>query len=180
MFERFTAPARATVLAARQLAEDEYDTHIRPDHLMLALLADDDSLAVQVLEGVGAPRERVVEALVRRRSALESGLGEDDVQALAAIGIDVPEVLRRIEDNLGGLRPPPHRGAPRFAPGSKKALELALREAIALHHRAIGSEHILLGIVRGGDPVVGSVLEELGVSGAALRRAVADARREAG
>lgn len=179
MFERFTVSARAAVIAARDLAEDDHDTHIRPHHLMLALVADDSSLAVQVLEVLGVTPERVADAVARRRTA-DSGLGEEDVEALATIGIDVAEVLRRIEENLGGLRPQPARGAPRFAPGSKKVLELALREAIALHHRAIGSEHILLGIVRGGDPLVSSALRDLGVSAPALRRAVAEAHREAG
>lgn len=180
MFERFTASARAVVFAARELAEDEHGAQVRPDHLMLALLGEDDSLAVRVLEASGASRERLAEALGRRRSSVDSGLGPDDVDALAAIGIDVQEVLRRIEENLGGLRGPAHRGTPRFTAGSKKVLELALREAIALRHRAIGSEHILLGLARGGDPVVTRALADVGVSGPALRRAVAEGHREAG
>jgi ATP-dependent Clp protease ATP-binding subunit ClpA len=180
MFERFTTDARMLVLAARQCAEDEHVAEVRPDHLFLALLGDEDSLAVQVMESAGARRQRTAEALTRHRATADSGLGPDDVAALAAIGIDVEEVLRRIDDHLGGLRPAVHRGAPRFARGSKKALELALREAIALRDQSIGSEHILLGLARGGDRVVSATLDEVGVSVSALRRAVADAHRAAG
>ena len=49
-------------------------------------------------------------------------------------------------------------GTATFAKSSKKALELSLREAINLGHNYIGTEHILLGIVRGGDAVVRDTL----------------------
>ena len=62
----------------------------------------------------------------------------------------------------------------------KKVLELSLREAIALRHNYIGTEHLLLGVVRGGDPTVLATLAALEVTPARLRTAVADAVRRAG
>jgi ATP-dependent Clp protease ATP-binding subunit ClpA len=55
-----------------------------------------------------------------------------------------------------------------------------LREAIALRHNYIGTEHVLLGLVRGGDRVVLDTLGASGIGRDALRAAVADAVRQAG
>src|SRR5205823_13453289 len=57
-------------------------------------------------------------------------------------------------------------------PRAKRALELALREAIALEHNYIGTEHILLALVHGPDSVAARVLHDAGVDDAALRDAV--------
>ena len=59
-------------------------------------------------------------------------------------------------------------------------LELSLREAIALRHDYIGSEHLLLGLVREGDRVVRDTLATFDIEQAALRRRVADGGRKAG
>jgi ATP-dependent Clp protease ATP-binding subunit ClpA len=94
------------------------------------------------------------------------------------IGIDLGEVVRRIDRGLGG------RGAgrrrPRFSRGSKKALELSLREALALRHNYIGTEHLLLGLVRVEDRVVADTLAAFDLERDALRSAVAEAVRRAG
>ena len=54
-------------------------------------------------------------------------------------------------------------GAPPFTPRSKRALELSLREALELGHNHIGTEHLLLGLVRVSDGVAGQVLAGLGL-----------------
>ena len=68
----------------------------------------------------------------------------------------------------------------RFARPSKKVLELALREAVALRHNYIGTEHLLLGLVREGDVIVRDTLVAAGVDPTTLRAAVAEAVRKAG
>ncbi len=68
----------------------------------------------------------------------------------------------------------------RFSRPSKKVLELALREAVALRHNYIGTEHILLGLVREGDVIVRDTLVAAGVDPTNLRAAVAEAVRKAG
>jgi ATP-dependent Clp protease ATP-binding subunit ClpA len=102
-----------------------------------------------------------------------------DADALATIGIDLDAIRARIEDAFGpgalsrrrcrrGVMAP---GMP-FTPHAKKALELALREAVALGDRHIGSEHVLLGLVREGDGVAWRILSARGVDGGAVHAAL--------
>jgi ATP-dependent Clp protease ATP-binding subunit ClpA len=177
MFERFTKRARTVVEQAALTARDARAGETRPEHLLAALLADEQSLATRVLAGLGAASADLRVELDRQRMQYVDGLDADDAAALQAIGIDLDEVVRRIDRHLGGALP--GKRPPRFARGSKKALELSLREAIALRHNYIGTEHLLLGLVRGGDRVVLDTLGAFGIERDALRTAVADAVREA-
>ena len=178
MFERFTKPARHVVEQASLLARDALAGETRPEHLLAALLADEDCLATRVLADLGASPAALRTELDRLRSLYVDGLDADDAAALQSIGIDLDEVVRRIDHNLGGALPA--KRLPRFGRGSKKALELALREAISLGHNYIGTEHLLLGLVRGGDRVVLDTMAAFGVERDRLRAAVADAVRKAG
>ena len=181
MFERFTKAARATVVNAQERAIATTSSEIRPEHLLMSMLDDETSLAVRVLEGLGAPAESVRQTLERHRSRHIDGLDDEDAEALKAIGIDLDEVVRRIDRNLGGLaRPGRRRGGIGFARASKKVLAISLREAISLGHNYIGTEHILLALARSGDRVVGDTFAEAGITHDALRGAVADALRKAG
>jgi ATP-dependent Clp protease ATP-binding subunit ClpA len=175
MLERFTKRARAVVERATAFALETTASETRPEHLFAALLADEDCLASRVLVDAGAPLEGLRAVLDRLRHQYVDGLDAEDAEALRAIGIDLDEVVRRIDRNLGG--PVRGRGRPRFARASKKVLELALREAIALRHSSIGTEHILLGLVRSQDRVVTDTLTAFGLERDALRAAVADAVR---
>lgn len=87
---------------------------------------------------------------------LAAGAGPG-AEALAALGLTLErgreEVGRRVP---AGTEERPGRIP--FEPGAKKALELALREALALHHDYIGTEHLLLGIVREGEGVGAEVV----------------------
>lgn len=177
MFERFTRQARNVVEGALRVAEDEDAEELLPGHLLGALLVEGNR-AQQVLAGLGATPDRVRAELEQRRSRYAAGLGDEAAEALATIGIDLEEVLRRVEpdDRAVGRR----RKRRRFSQASKKALELSLREAIDLGHHHIGAEHILLGIVRGGDPLVLDTLAAVDVTPERLRVAVSDAVRRAG
>jgi ATP-dependent Clp protease ATP-binding subunit ClpA len=177
MFERFTKRARTVVEGATAHAREATADETRPEHLLQALLDDRANLAVRVLAGLGAPVEQVRAELSHRRGQYVDGLDADDAEALAAIGIDLDEVVRRIDRQLGGPR---RARRPRFSRGSKKVLELSLREAIALRHDYIGTEHLLLGLARCDDRLVADTLAACGVERATLRAAVAEAVREAG
>ena len=179
MFERFTKRARKVVETAVEIAEDQDATEVRPEHVFAAILRDDSSLAVRVLADLGATAETLRAELEQRRGRYIDGLGDDDAEALATIGIDLEEVLRRLGQARGesGRK---RRGHRKFAKASKKTLELSLREAITLGHNYIGTEHILLGIVRGGDPVVRDTLAACEIEPDRLRPAVKAALREAG
>ena len=178
MFERFTRPARAVVESASAYAQQTSSGETRPEHLLHGLLEDPTCLAVRVLAEVGAPLDGLRAELARRRQEYVDGLDADDAEALRVIGIDLEEVARRIEHNLGGRSA--RKGRPRFSRASKKALELSLREALALRHNYIGTEHLLLGLVRVEDRVVTDTLGAFGVQRDSLRAAVAEAVRRAG
>jgi ATP-dependent Clp protease ATP-binding subunit ClpA len=70
-------------------------------------------------------------------------------------------VRQQVEERVGQGRVAPTGHIP-FKPRAKKALELALREALQLGHNYIGTEHILLGLIREGDDVAAQVLQNLG------------------
>ena len=100
-------------------------------------------------------------------------------KALESLGISLEAVRSQVEEIIGQGGSSPSGHIP-FTPRAKKVLELSLREAIALRHNYIGTEHLLLGLVRQGDPMVRDTLADAGVDTTRLRQAVADALRRAG
>jgi ATP-dependent Clp protease ATP-binding subunit ClpA len=103
--------------------------------------------------------------------------GDDSVavRVLASLGIwldDVRDRAARLE--LAAAEPTQSQtGQIPFTPGAKKALELALREALALGHNHIGTEHILLGLARANEGFGSVILLEHGASPDAIRAEVA-------
>ena len=82
-------------------------------------------------------------------------------RALESLGISLEAVREQVGQIIGrGQQPPP--GHIPFTPRAKKVLELALREAQQLGHGYIGTEHLLLGLIREGDGVAAQVLVRLG------------------
>ena len=180
MFERFTRPARELVERAHVIAKESRASQVRPEHLFAALLWDGDSLAVRLLVDQGGTPERLRAELDKRRARYVDGLDDEDAAALASIGIDLEEVARRLDvDDPARSGAKRSRGHIRFSRPSKKVLELALREAISLRHNYIGTEHVLLGLVREGDVIVRDTLAAAGVDASSLRTAVAEAVRRA-
>ncbi len=110
----------------------------------------------------------------RQRGHLEIGtehmllglVGEDDcdgARALARLDISLTAVRGHIDELVGcGEGANGHTERIAFTPPAKKVLELSSREAVRLGHREIGTEHILLGMVRERDGVAGQVLVDLG------------------
>jgi ATP-dependent Clp protease ATP-binding subunit ClpA len=82
-------------------------------------------------------------------------------KALTSLGIRLPAVRRQVEEIIGHGKQAPTGHIP-FTPRAKKALELSLREALQLGQNYIGTEHILLGLIREGDGVAAQVLVRLG------------------
>jgi ATP-dependent Clp protease ATP-binding subunit ClpA len=182
MFERFTDQARHVVKLARDEAKGLHHRYIGTEHLLLAMLDKESGLAYTVLTEAGVTHERVRAAV--EAYAGEGRLGDADAEALLAIGIDLPAVRAKIEELFGpgaldppdpepkrGLlrrRRPPAQPGPRdrtpFVPRSKKVLELSLREALRLGHNHIGSEHILLGLLREGEGLAAKILTDAGLS----------------
>jgi ATP-dependent Clp protease ATP-binding subunit ClpC len=82
-------------------------------------------------------------------------------RVLEQLGIGLATVRERVEEIIGTGKEPPSGRIP-FTPRAKKVLELSLREALQLGHDYIGTEHILLGLLREGDGVAAQVLVSLG------------------
>ena len=82
-------------------------------------------------------------------------------RALKSLNIRLDAVRGEVEEIIGQGGSPPSDHIP-FTPRAKKVLELSLREAIQLGHNYIGTEHILLGLVREGEGVACQVLVKLG------------------
>ncbi len=196
MFERFTDSARRVVAAAQDEARALGHGYIGTEHVLLGLLRQNDSVGGRVLHGAGVDHDHVragVQSIVGRGTAVP-----DDDAALRAIGIDLEAVRATVEEAFGpgalelvttprrrprrrrrralrrrcGYGAPVRGGHIPFTPRSKKVLELALRESLSLRHRYIGTEHILLGLLREGGGLAAAILVQQGLSLADLRHRV--------
>ena len=82
-------------------------------------------------------------------------------KALESLGISLDAVRQQVEEIIGQGQQAPSGHIP-FTPRAKKVLELSLRDALQLGHNYIGTEHILLGLIREGEGVAAQVLVKLG------------------
>ena len=201
MFERFTDKARGVVISAKTKAAERGDDQIRPVHMLYGLTAS-QGLAARVLAPLGADSATVERELERlapagRASGGASGGAQasDDAEALAAIGIDLDEIKRKIEESFGpgALERVPLTpkgplnwtglgGRLPFSDQSKMTLAFSLKEARALHHNYIGTEHVLLGLLRVAerDPrgeFAAKALRDLGIDPGQVRQRVLDELR---
>lgn len=189
MFERFTDQARALAEGAQLEAQGAGATSVRSEHVLAAVLTGAPSVAQAALTGLGAD----LLALLRAARAVPDGPDTaarppaDDAAALASLGIDLQEVRRQVEEAFGPgalERTRAARGTgtvrsrARWDRSAKRVLELSLREARRLEHHAIGTEHVLLGLLHPGTGAGQEVLAAAGVRLDAARLVVADLRRD--
>jgi len=195
MFERFTDKARTVVILAKAKAAERGD-QIRPVYMLYAL-ASGDGVAARVLASLDVDAAAVERQLDREAplgNPLEGEATSGDAEALAAIGIDLDEIKRRIEESFGpGMlerMPVTHQGPPNWTGRmmltreARQALAHSLKEARALHHNYIGTEHLLLGLlsVAEGNPrgdFTPDTLRDLGIDPAQARQRVLDELRHA-
>jgi ATP-dependent Clp protease ATP-binding subunit ClpA len=137
MFERFTAYARRTVVTAQEEARELEHNYIGTEHLLLALLHRPDGLPHQVDGGAAAILE-------------EFGISLDGVRE---------EVIAKVGTGSGKGKGKQSGHIP-FTPRAKRVLELSLREALQLHHTYIGTEHIVLGLIRENEGVAAQIMRE--------------------
>lgn len=128
--ERFTARAREIVPQAREEARELGHRNVGPEHILLALLRDRESLAAQVLNSLDITIERVRGRVVQIAGPIKE--------------LPSPQIP---------LRAP-------FTPRGMRVLELATTEATSIGADQVGAEHILLGLVREHDGVAARVLRE--------------------
>ena len=92
-------------------------------------------------------------------------------KGLESLGISLEAVRSQVEEIIGQGQQAPSGHIP-FTPRAKKVLELSLREALQLVHNYIGTEHILLGLIREGEGVAAQVLVKLGADLSRVRQQV--------
>ena len=164
MFERFTDRARKSLAFAQDEAKAMGHNFLGTEHLLLGLLREGHGVAGRALAGLGLEIQSTRNDICEIVGAGPALAG--DAEVLRCIGIDLDEVLSAATESFGAdkvdrvLRKVP-RGdevAPALVPRAKKVLELSLREAKTLGHNYIGTEHILLGIVREGEGVAAQIL----------------------
>ncbi|MEO6713534.1 MAG: Clp protease N-terminal domain-containing protein [Mycobacteriales bacterium] len=187
MFERFTDSAKSVVEHAVLEAVALDHSMVGTEHLLLGLLDPHSGGPGRLLAELGLAKAAVYADITAFRSPLPGVLDKEDAEALESIGIDLPAVLNKIESRFGAVPTSSGRRRrwyrrrecadaetarrrPRFAPRSKKVLELSLREAVRLKHNYIGPEHILLGVLREGDGLAMRILAERGFDAGDLRR----------
>jgi ATP-dependent Clp protease ATP-binding subunit ClpC len=108
--------------------------------------------------------EHILLGLVRERDGVAG-------KALVSLDISLDAVRQQVEEIVGQGQAVP-RGHIPFTPRAKKVLELSLREALQLGHNYIGTEHILLGLIREGEGVAAQVLQKLGADLNRVRQTV--------
>jgi ATP-dependent Clp protease ATP-binding subunit ClpA len=108
--------------------------------------------------------EHILLGLIQEREGVAA-------QALGALGIRLEAVRARVEEVVGRGESTPSGHIP-FTPRAKKVLELSLREALQFGHNYIGTEHLLLGLIREGDGVAATVLVGLGADLESVRQKV--------
>ena len=92
-------------------------------------------------------------------------------KSLEALGINLESVREQVQEIIGQGQQAPTGHIP-FTPRAKKVLELSLREALQLGHSYIGTEHLLLGLIREGEGVAAQVLTKLGADTNKVRQQV--------
>jgi ATP-dependent Clp protease ATP-binding subunit ClpA len=137
MFERFTNGAREIVLEAKSEAGRLGAPAVGSEHLLIAL-AGRGTVRKELTEG---PPQQVTPEQLR------AALADKDAEALAALGISLPEVQRAVEETLGPEALAEGDERLRFRKDAKRALELALREALSLGMRRIDAHVLLLGLL---------------------------------
>ena len=178
MFERFTSQARSAVIRAQEEARRLRHPRVGTGHLLLGILGTETGAGARVLIGLHLDLVGGRATLARLVDPAPGAFAPHDVEALRSFGIDLDEVRRTLEGSFGpgaldrvGPRRASRRHIP-FASDSKGVLELSLREALRLGHRYIGSEHILLGLVRDPGSTATQILQERGITAEQVRQAV--------
>ncbi|RMD55574.1 MAG: ATP-dependent Clp protease ATP-binding subunit, partial [Nitrospirae bacterium] len=131
MFERFTERGRKIIILAREEAERRQNDYLGTEHLLLAILKDENSLPVAILK---------------------------------KMGLSIEEIRMEVEKNIPMGSNLLTFGEIPFTPRAKKVLELAIEEARLLGHSYIGSEHLLLGLIREEEGIAGKILRNLGAN----------------
>ncbi len=163
IFNRFAREARACVEAALEEARTLGHDSVGDEDLLLGILRADGGVAAEALSSVGVNLETAREESEKMAA-----------EALAYVSISL-ENIRREAGEAFDMRIPEGRRIP-FSPAAKKVLERALGEAVRLRDNYIGTEHVLLGILRNVDGMAVRMLARMGASTAVLEERLSELR----
>ncbi|MFF0450510.1 Clp protease N-terminal domain-containing protein [Streptomyces sp. NPDC004609] len=176
MFERFTPEARDIVKQSVAVSERAGADAVTEEHLLLALLGQEGTRAAFAFTALGITdrRDSVESALSEARR--RAGISRSEAEALAGLGIDVDEIVARVEESHGpGVLRTGRRAGRRwslsrpFTSAAKGTLVDSLRIATGRGDRRIGGEHFLLALTaRPG--VVSEVLADHGATYTSVER----------
>lgn len=136
-FEKFSERARRSLTRAQEEAQRFGHSYIDTEHILLGLIADEESVASKVLVNLGVAPSKI-------RAGVEFVVGRGERSSIGEVGL---------------------------TPRAKRVIELAVDEARRLSHSYIGTEHLLLGLLREREGGAVGVLESFGVT---LERAQAE------
>ena len=139
MWQRFTERARRAVFFAQEVAGLLGENYVSPEHLLLGLLREDDTVATRILDRLGISLPQIREMIENQMTPGDGRLGQDM----------------------------------QLTPQTKRAIDLAYDEARELGNNYIGTEHLLLGLVRLEESLAGQTLVQ---QGATLVRVRAEVR----
>jgi ATP-dependent Clp protease ATP-binding subunit ClpA len=151
MFNRLTDRSRNCVQAAFEEARMLGHDSLGDEDLLLGILRADEGIAVEALSSLGV-------ALEVARAESEGMLAD----ALSSIGISLEDIRREAGDTFE-MRIPDNRRIP-YSPRAKKALVEARKEMRRLGDNYLGTEHVLLGMLRNEDGAAVRILASMGVS----------------
>lgn len=158
----FTERVRKVLQLARQEAITLRHEYVGTEHMLLGLCAEGDGVADAALMNLGVDTDAVREQILKTVTP-----GKDD-------GSDAPApasggILGAIAGSMGFARQ--DRDMP-YTSRAKKVLELAMTEARELNHSYVGTEHLLLGLMREEKGIAAQVLGSMGVTVGAVREEV--------
>ena len=166
IFNRFTRETRACVEAAVEEARVLGHDSVGDEDLLMGILRTDEGIGSAALSSLGVTLEWAQEQSEEMLS-----------DALYSIGISLEQVRREAGGSFD-MRIPDDRRIP-FSPRAKEVLEQALREAVRLRNNRIGTEHVLLGILRNPDGTAVRMLAGMGVSAEAVEDRLCEFRGRA-
>ncbi len=143
-FDKFTKRAQTVLMLAGEEASRLHHNYIGTEHLLLGLVREGGGIAAQVLTNMDVDL-----ALVRSKVETIIGRGK--------------HVTHSKHGTIGPIS---------LTPRAKKVIGLAVDEARRLNHHYVGTEHLLLGLIREGEGIGAGVLEDLGISLQRVRREV--------
>lgn len=138
MWKQLTQKARKAVFLAQEEAGKLGYSHVGPEHLLLALVREDDCMAVKILEGLGLDSGTVRVQTMKHLSRGSELLGEDM----------------------------------QLTPEAKEAIDLAFDESKQMNEEWVGTEHLLIGLVRSTEGLASRILKELGADVSEIRSQV--------